>query len=113
MRKILLLLLVVVLIVAFVTKPDDKTCIIQGVKAVWGSRTPNVYDKPAFFESFMNITSKQVEVKDWIFFKQIKYKLQGDEKTVAYGAFKKVFPTVSPMEEKVAIPKLSETKNSK
>lgn len=107
MRKILLLLLVVVFVVAFVTKPDDKTCIIEGVKAVWGSRTPDPYDKPAFFESFMNLTSKQVEVKDWLFFKQVKYKVNDEAKTVAFGAFKKVFSVVKPMEDKVVIPTTS------
>ena len=112
MRKILLLLLVVALVVAFVTKPDDKTCIIEGVKAVWGTRTPDPYDKPAFFESFMNLTSKQVEVKDWIFFKQVKYNVKGEGKTVAFGAFKNVYPTVKPMEEKVVIPRTSRDKSN-
>lgn len=111
MKKLFFLLLLLFLVVAYLTKPDNKTCIIEGVRAVWGTRTPDPYDKPAFFESFMNLTSKQVEVKDWVFFKQVKYKVQGEGKTVAYGAFKKVYPTVKPMEEKIRIPNTSQVKS--
>jgi hypothetical protein len=110
MRKIWWALLAVLLVVAYITKPDDKTCIIEGVKAVWGPRTPNPYDKPAFFESFMDLTSKQVEVKDWVLFKQVKYKIGSDKRTVAFGAFRKVFRTVEPMEEKIRIPKMPSAK---
>lgn len=112
MRKILGLLLLLFFVVAYFTKPDNKTCIIEGVRAVWGNITPNPYDKPDMFETFMNLQSPNVKVNDWIFFKQVKYKIASDEKTVAYAAFKKVFATVKPVKFKHTAPKMSKT-NSK
>jgi hypothetical protein len=85
------LLLPVILIVAYVTKPDDKTCIIAAVDAVWGYRVPNKYDKPDFYEQFMNITSKQVYVDDWIFLKRIRYRFPKREYNIGIGAFHHVF----------------------
>lgn len=84
MGKILLVVFFLLLGVAFLTKPDDKTCIIEGVRAVWGGITPNPADKPDFFESFMDLNSPNVEVNDWVFLKQIKYKIGAEYKTVGY-----------------------------
>lgn len=108
MRRFLLLLLILLLVIAYVTKPDDKTCIVEGVKAVWGTRVPGIAGQP--FEHFMDVTSQDVKVKDWVFFKQVKYKLNNAEKTVAYGAFKKIYPVVKPMEEKPFIPRIPASK---
>ena len=79
------------LAVAYFTKPDDKTCIIAAVKAVWGDRTPNMYEKPALFEEFMNLNSKQVTVDDWIFLKRIRYHFPKKEYNIGIGAFRRVF----------------------
>lgn len=104
MRKLLLVLLVLGLVAAYFTRPSDKECIIGGVKAVWGDLMPDVDEAPSYFEQFMNINSVNVQVKDWVFLKQIKYKLQGQYKTVAYGAFENVFPVIKPVEMNENIP---------
>jgi hypothetical protein len=104
MRKFLLVFLLLLLGVAYFTKPDDKTCIIEGTKAVWGDVMPDVETHPGYFEQFMNVNSVNVKVKDWIFIKEIKYNLQGQQKTVAFGAFKTFFSIVRPMETKDYIP---------
>ncbi len=106
MKKVLLLLLILLLGAAALTKPDDKTCIIEGVRAVWGNIMPDVYKAPVQFENFMNLHSPSVKVKDWVFFKQVKYTIQNDQKTVAFGAFRNVFATVRPIEIKSTIPPL-------
>lgn len=106
MGKIFLVLFVILLSVAFFTRPDDKTCIIGGVRAVWGDMTPDPNDKPDFFENFMNLNSPNVRVKDWLFLKQIQYKVGAEYKTVAYGAFKNVFPVVSPIQLEHKIPEM-------
>lgn len=103
MKKILIIVPVLVmalLLVAYASKPTDKTCIIEGVKAVWGDITPDPYKSPGFFEQFMNLNSKDVDVKDWVFFKQVVYTMGTKEKTVGIGAFKKVFAIVKPVELK-------------
>ena len=106
MKRWLILLPRLVLSIAYFTKPDDKTCIIGGVKAVWGNMVPDPYAEPGMFENFMNITSVNVRVRDWIFFKQVKYRVTTDEKTVAFGVFKNVLATVKPVEFNLSIPKM-------
>ncbi len=96
-KLIIILLLSAFFFMAYATKPDDKTCIIEGVKAVWGDRTPTTH-MPEYYEQFMNATSKAIEIKDWIFLKQINYRFPKEKRTVAYGAFRKVITTVKPME---------------
>lgn len=91
MKKIIILLLIIfTLFAAYSSKPDDKTCIIETVKSVWGPLTPTT-ERPVYYEQFMDLTSKLVEIDDWIFLKRIKYKFTSEKKTVAFGAFKKVF----------------------
>lgn len=104
MKKLIVALLLLVSAVAFVSRPDDKTCIIEGVKAVWGDATPDPNKAPALFEQFMDVNSQNVQVKDLFLVKQVKYGTPGEMKTVAYGAFKKVFPTVKPVENNSFIP---------
>lgn len=108
----LLAVLFLLLTIAFLTKPDDKACIIGGVKAVWGGMVPDPYSTPAFFEQFMNLNSRNVEVKDRIFFKQVKYRTKSTDITVALGAFKKVFPRVKSIEQSPYIPKAPAQKKS-
>jgi hypothetical protein len=91
MKKIVVvILLVFTLFAAYASKPDDKTCIIEAVKSVWGRLTPDV-SRPIYYEQFMDLTSKSVEIDDWIFLKRIKYKFKTGTATVAIGAFNKVF----------------------
>ena len=106
MRKVILIIVLLFLGVAYFTKPDDKTCIIEGTRAVCGDLMPDVNDKPAMFESFMNLNSPNVQVKDWIFFKQVKYKVSAEQQTIAYGAFRKVYPAVRPIDRNDYIPKV-------
>jgi len=102
MRKIVIfsVFIAALLAIAYASKPTNKTCIIEGVKAVWGNITPNPYETPAFFEEFMDLNSRSVRVKDWIFFKQVVYTMGKEKKTVGIGAFRKVFATVKPVEFK-------------
>lgn len=104
MRKLILLFLVVVLAVAYFTKPDNKTCIIQGVQAVWGDAMPDVEKYPVYFEQFMNLNSPNITVKDWVFVKRVQYKLQSKPMTVGYGAFQNFFATVDPLEINDKVP---------
>lgn len=91
MRKIIFTILVAfTLFAAYESKPDDKTCIIAAVKAVWGSRVPNE-KLPMYFNPFMDITSQSVRVNDWIFLKRIQYKYKTGYKMIGFAAFKKVY----------------------
>ncbi len=91
MRKIIIIIFIAfALFAAYSSKPDDKTCIIAAVKAVWGNRVPDE-KLPMYFEQFMDITSQSVKVNDWIFLKNIQYKYKNEYKTVGFGAFKKVY----------------------
>lgn len=106
MKKWIAVTVLLALVVAYFTKPDDKTCIIEGVKAVWGNMTPDPDSSPLMFEQFMDVNSKSVEVKDWLFLKQVKYKVADKASTVAYAAFRKVYPTVKPIQRNFYIPKM-------
>lgn len=91
MKKIIFTILVAfALFAAYKSKPDDKTCIIAGVKAVWGSHVPEE-TSPIYFNSFMNITSPSVKVDDWILLKRIQYKIKNRYVTIGYGALKRVY----------------------
>jgi hypothetical protein len=91
MKKILLILLIVfIAFTAYVSKPDNKTCIIKAVEYVWADKTPDKFKYPAYYEQFMDATSKAVEIDDRIFWKQIKYKVGEEYKTVGIGLFKQV-----------------------
>ncbi len=53
MKKIIAVIIIIsFLFVAYRTKPDDRTCTLKGVKAVWGKLTPTE-TKPVYFEQFM------------------------------------------------------------
>lgn len=92
MKRIAIIVFVALfLLIAYASKPDDKKCIIVGVKAVWGNRMPDEGTKPQFYEQFMDATSEAVEINDWIFLKRIKYEFKDGKKTIGFGAFSKVF----------------------
>jgi hypothetical protein len=89
-KTIITILIVFTLFAAYSSKPDDKTCIIKAVKAVWGSRVPKE-NLAMYYEPFMDLTSKSVKIDDWIFLKRIQYKFTSGYATVGLGAFKNVF----------------------
>jgi len=91
MKKIIVIIIVVfALFAAYKSKPDDKTCIIATVKAVWGNRVPDERT-PLYFEPFMDLTSKSVKVDDWIFLKRLRYKYNMGYRTVGLAAFKRIY----------------------
>jgi hypothetical protein len=91
MKKVLIALAIIALLaLAYATKPDNKTCQIAAVKAVWGSVTPDANQLPIYFEQFMNTTSKAVEIDDWVFVKRIKYRTNKKAETVGFGLFRNV-----------------------
>ncbi|HEV7621189.1 MAG TPA: hypothetical protein VGO09_05630, partial [Flavisolibacter sp.] len=66
MRKAIIYSLVVIfLFIAYFTKPDNKTIIIESVTRMWGDRTPTT-KMPQYYEQFMDINSKSVQIDDWI-----------------------------------------------
>ena len=89
-RLALILFSALFLLIAFVSKPTDKKCIIEGIDAVWGKYVP---DKkiPMYYEQFMDLTSKEIEINDLIFLKRIRYKYASKTRTIGIGAFNKVF----------------------
>ena len=89
-KMIVIVLLLAIFAAAYFTKPDNKTCKILVVKAVWGNVMPNEYKSPRFFSEFMDLYAKDITINDWVFFKIIKYKLAGKEIT-SIGAFEKVY----------------------
>jgi hypothetical protein len=94
LKKILILLVVVfVLFMAYVSKPDDKTCMEVAVKAVWGNLTPEKLEFPEYYEQFMDLNHTNVVIYDCLFFKHVKYKVADDEKSIAIAAFKRFFYT--------------------
>ena len=88
---ITIVLLAVLLAAAYITKPDDKKCIIAAVESVWGPLTPDKFKRAQYYEQFMDINSKSVAVDDWIFVKRIRYQFGEEYKVVGYGAFANVF----------------------
>lgn len=91
MKKTLLFLLILfIALTAYVSKPDNKTCIIKAVEYVWGDKTPDKYKYPAYYEQFMDATSKAVDIDDWVFWKHIKYKVGDTYETVGIGLFRQV-----------------------
>ncbi len=88
-KLVFIIVLGLIQLIAYGTKPDDKTCITEAVKSVWGKYTPDLKN-PNMYEQFMNLTSKSIEVDDWVFLKRIRYKTTKGYVTVAYGAFKNV-----------------------
>lgn len=91
MAKIIILLIIIfTLFTAYSSRPEDKTCIIEAVKSVWGKFVPDI-SRPVYYEQFMNETSKAVKIDNWVFLKRIQYKTNDGFLTVGYAAFNKVF----------------------
>jgi len=93
MKKFLITLLIATfLLIAYASKPDDRTCIIATAKQVWGNVVPDPNIYPSYYNQFMDVTSQSIKIDDWVFLKQIKYKTQNGFKLIGYGAFKRVIP---------------------
>ena len=88
---ITLIIIALLLATAYASKPTDKACIIAAVEDVWGTRTPDKYKFPEYYEQFMDHTSKMVIVDDWTFVKRIRYKFGTEYEVVGYGVFSRVF----------------------
>jgi hypothetical protein len=84
------ILIATIFIVAAFTKPPDKEIKINVIEAIWGDRVPNKYDKPEFYEQFMNITTRAIIIDDWLFIKRIRYLVGNDKKIIGYAAFGKI-----------------------
>jgi hypothetical protein len=92
-KKILISVLIIVpliLIIAAFSKPDDKKIKIEVVEAIWGNRIPNMYSKPDLYEQFMDLTTQDIDIDDWIFLKRIKFTVRDTANTVGFAAFGKV-----------------------
>jgi hypothetical protein len=92
-RRIIILLLIAFLGVAYFTKPSDKTCKEEAVKAVWGSLTPGKYNFPEYYEQFMNLNAPNVHIDDWLILKRIKYDFGKRQETIGYGFLKQIVIT--------------------
>ena len=90
MKKLLLLIVVIILTIAYFTKPDDKTCMIAAVNAVWGDKVPRPESTPRLYERFMDLNSKQVVIDDWIFMKRIGYRFPNKEYRLGFALFDRI-----------------------
>ncbi len=91
-RKIIfisVLSILIVLIIAAFTKPDDKKIKIAVIDALWGNRVPDKAT-PQYYEQFMNLTTKDIDIDNWLFVKRIKYTVKDTTYTIGYAAFGKV-----------------------
>src|SRR5437868_5588117 len=89
-RALIIIPILIILIVAYYTKPDNKTIIIQSVTKVWGNLTPSVR-MPDYYNQFMDLNYKSVHIDDWIFLKRIRYDFGKDNRTIGFAAFSHVF----------------------
>ena len=89
-KKVVILFVALFCLIGYVSKPEDKKCIIAAITAVWGSRTPTLAT-PQYYEQFMETLSHAVEVNDWIVLKVIRYKYKDRTRIIGFGAFNKVF----------------------
>ncbi len=88
-RKIILSIVLIFLLTAYLTKPDNKTIIIASVTRVWADRTPSVYMRD-YYNQFMDLNSKQVDIEDWLFAKRIKYQFGANYHTIGIAGFKNI-----------------------
>lgn len=82
-------IVVIILIIAAATKPDDKTIKIEVVKAIWGRRVPTM-NTPQYYNQFMDLTTKNIDIDDWIFLKRIEFTVKDTTSTIGFAAFGKV-----------------------
>ncbi len=83
-------LLVLILLIAVFTKPNDKEIKIRVIEVIWGKLVPDKYKVPGYYEQFMNLTTKDIDIDNWLFVKRIKYTVKDTTYTIGYAAFGKV-----------------------
>ena len=83
------LLVIIILMIAAFTKPDDKKIKIDVIAALWGDKVPDKVT-PQYYEQFMNLTTRDIDIDDWLFVKRIKYTVNHNTAIIGYGAFGKV-----------------------
>lgn len=76
---------------AILTKPSDKEIKIETIKTVWGSLVPDVNKHPGYYEEFMNYTTVNVYIDDWVVVKRIRFKMGDKIRPIGFAAFDKVF----------------------
>lgn len=86
-----ILFFVTILIIAAFTKPTDKKIMIETIDIVWGDRVPDKNVSPRFYEQFMNATTPEIIIDDWLFLKRIRYMIKDKTPTIGYAAFGKVY----------------------
>lgn len=89
-KGIVIAIILIIIIIAIATKPDDKTIKIKTIKAIWGDVVPIPEKTPQFYEQFMNTTTVNIYIDDWMLFKRIQYKTNRGKETVGFAAFGKV-----------------------
>lgn len=89
-KGIVIAIILIIVIIAVATKPDDKTIKIKTINAVWGDRVPIPQKTPEFYEQFMNTTTVDIYIDDWLLLKRIKYKMKQRKETIGFAAFGKV-----------------------
>jgi hypothetical protein len=89
-RKLIVSVIAIFILVAVLTKPSDKEIKIETIKTVWGSLVPDVNKYPGYYEEFMNYTTVNVYIDDWIVVKRIRFKIGNEIRPIGFAAFGKV-----------------------
>ncbi len=89
-KIIVIAITLIILIIAIATKPDDKRIKIETINALWGNIVPIPEKTPQLYEMFMNTTTVNIKIDDWLFLKRIQYKIKQGKQTVGFAAFGKV-----------------------
>jgi len=90
-RKLILSVIAIFVLIAILTKPSDKEIKIETIKTVWGSLAPDVNKHPGYYEEFMNYTTVNVYIDDWVVVKRIRFKMGDKIRPIGFAAFDKVF----------------------
>ncbi|MEO7047330.1 MAG: hypothetical protein ABI091_18655, partial [Ferruginibacter sp.] len=72
---IIISVIAIFILIAIITKPSDKQIKIKAVEAVWGTLVPDVNKYPGYYEEFMNYTTVNVYIDDWVVVKRIRFKM--------------------------------------
>ncbi len=80
----------IILIIAAFTKPDDKKIKIEVIETIWGKKQPDKYKAAQYYEEFMNLTTQDIHIDDWIFLKRITFTLRNTTNTIGFAAFGKI-----------------------
>ncbi len=89
-KLIAVFLIITFFIIAFATKPSDRTIKKEAIKIIWGNLMPPENKYPQYYEEFMNYTSTEVYIDDWFLLKRIQFKTNDGIRPIGYAAFGKV-----------------------